>query len=745
MDHMLRPVVRGLAALLLPFWSAIAQTPPLAEGALIAKSARISTPPSIDGRLDEAVWSGVTPITTFVQRQPTEGAAISERTEVRFLTDGEALYVGAWLFDAEASGIVRGERIRDVTLSNSDYFAVILDTFHDRQNGFVFATTPAGVEYDGQVVREGEGGGVFQQGQTRAQAGSAGGFNLNWDASWKVAVTVDSLGWYAEFRIPFSTLRYGSARQQDWGLNVVRSIRRRNEEAFWAPIPRQFNLYRVSRAGVLQGLEVPSQRIATVTPYVLSSAQRAYAYAPTTASTRYPTEFGVDAKLGLTPSLTLDATYNTDFAQVEVDEQRTNLTRFPLFFPEKRPFFLENAGVFSAGTPQATDFFFSRRIGIDSLGTPVPILGGGRITGKAVGLTLGVMQLFTESVRGVQPANSYTVARAAKEFGGRSRIGVIGVQRIATSDGGDHNRTYGIDGRLALNEPLTVDWWVAKTETPGRPGRDGAFSVRFAHQTRVWNNAVRFAQVGEDFNPEVGFVNRVGYRYYDVALFRTVPVKSKLFRFWQPHINYRGYYGFNNRVQSDQVHIDFGEAEFNNGGRIGPELNLFREGLPVPFDISTNVTLPAATYDWASLGWDFSSNPSAPVSLTARLEAGGFYNGTRYGGNATLTVRGAALTTSLLVDYNDVHLDQGKFVRSLLGLRVGYYFTPRIFVSSLVQYSNQAKAASANIRFAWLNTAGTGLFIVLNDAESANGVFDWTRPNNRSFVIKFTKQFGTGG
>ncbi len=725
-------------------WAAIAaavSSQAAAQTVPSAKSVRITDRPVIDGRLDEEAWKQGASLTGFVQRDPAEGAPATERTEVRFLTDGEALYVGAWLFDRDPTGIVPGERVRDVTLTNSDYFAIIFDTFHDRQNGFVFATTPAGVEYDGQVNREGEGGGVFQQGQTRAQAGSAGGFNLNWDASWKVATTRDSLGWYAEFRIPFSTLRYGSAKVQNWGLNVARSVRRRNEESFWAPIPRQFNLYRVSQAGVLEGLEVPSQRIATLSPYVLSSAVKNSAAG---LDAQYPIEVGVDAKLGLTPSLTLDATYNTDFAQVEVDEQRTNLTRFPLFFPEKRPFFLENAGVFSAGTPQGAELFFSRRIGIDSLGGPVPIVGGGRLTGKVGSFAVGAMQLFTESVAGRQSANSYSVGRVSREWG-RSRIGLIGVQRIATSDADDHNRTFGADGRFALSDPLSIDWWAAKTETPGRRGRDGAYSIRFGQQTRQWNNSVRFTQVGEDFNPEVGFVNRVGYRYYDVSLFRTVPVKSTAWRYWLPHINYRGYFGFDNKVQSEQIHVDLGESEFKGGGRIGPELNLFREGLLAPFKIARTVTLPAGNYRWAALGWDFSTNPSAPVSLVTRLEAGGFYNGTKYGGTATLTIRQAALTGSLLLDYNDVHLDQGNFTRSLVGVRLGHFFTPRVFLQSLVQYSNQAQVFSANVRFGWLNTAGTGLFIVLNDAEDGPGVFDWTKPLTRSFVVKFSKQLGTGG
>jgi hypothetical protein len=714
-------------------------------GARVARSVAITERPRIDGRLDEAVWRDAEPLTGFVQREPAEGAPVSERTEVRFLTDGEALYVGAWLYDRTAGGIVVGEKLRDVTLSNSDYFAIILDTYLDRQNGFVFATTPAGVEYDGQVVKEGEGGGVFQQGQTRAQAGSMGGFNLNWDASWTVATSIDSLGWYAEFRIPFSTLRYGRGTLQTWGLNAVRSIRRKNEEAFWAPIPRQYNLYRLSRAGVLEGLRVPARRVATVTPYGLSSARRDYP-AGVAAGTDTDLEFGVDAKIGLTPSLTLDLTYNTDFAQVEVDEQRTNLTRFPIFFPEKRPFFLENAGVFSAGTPQAVDLFFSRRIGIGAGGQPVPIIGGGRLTGKAGGLTLGALQIFTDDAAG-QPGNSFSVGRVTRELPGRSRIGALVVQRMATDNSADRNRTYALDGRVGLGEAWTVDWWGAKTDTPGLTGRDAAFSMRLGWQTGVWNNSIRFTQVGGDFNPEVGFLARRGFRFYEGALFRTVPVRGDSpLRYWLPHVNYRGYFGFDGKMQSEQIHIDVGEADFDDGGRFGPEINLLGEGLLQPFEIAPGVVLPAGTYRWWNNAWDFGTNPSAPVSVSGRLELGPFYDGSRYGGNATVTVRrGASLTTSLLVDYNDVNLDAGDFTRSLVGLRVGYFFTPRIFLQSLMQYSNQARVFSANVRFAWLNTAGTGLFVVFNDAEEASGVLNWTRPQTRSFVVKFTRQFGTGG
>ena len=700
--------------------------------------------PVIDGRLDEQVWKDAAPFTGFLQREPSLGAAATERTEVRVLSDGEALYIGAWLYDREPSAIVPGEKVRDGQLQNSDYFAIILDTYHDRQNGFVFATTPAGIEYDGQVIREGEGGGVAQTGQTSVQAGAMGGFNVNWDGSWTVATSTDSLGWYAEFRIPFSTLRYGSGDIQRWGLNLARVIRRKNEESYWAPIPRQFNLYRLSLAGTLTNLRVPARRVATLTPYVIGSAKRDYL---TQSDAVVRKDFGADAKIGLTPSLTLDLTYNTDFAQVEVDDQRVNLTRFPLFFPEKRPFFLENAGIFSSGTPQAVELFFSRRIGIDSVGNPLRIAGGGRLSGRVGGTTVGLLEILTDDALPGRPGQSFTVARAVREVSRRSRIGVMAVQRMSRGGGDDHNRTWAVDGRLGLGDALTLDWWGAKTETSQRSGDDLGYSARVGFLTNDWNNSARVVQVGSNFNPEVGFLNRAGgYRYFEATIMRLVRNANWAWlKDWNPHASYRGYYGLDGYYQSGQVHIDVTEVEFSNGGKFGPELNVYHEGLQQPFTIAKGVTLPAGSYDFTGPGLDFTSNPSLPLSLVLRGDFGPFYNGSRTGGSATLTFRrGASLSSSLLVDYNDVHLAQGNFIRSLVGVRLAYFFTPRVFVQTLTQFNNQQQTWSANARFGWLGTAGTGLYVVFNDGEQADGFFSWTRPQSRSLTIKYTRQIGTG-
>ena len=707
---------------------------------------RITDAPTIDGKLDEGMWSRGKSVTDFVQRELNEGVPGSERTEVRFATDGVNLYIGARMYDREPHLIVPGEKIRDVTLTNSDHIAFIFDTYHDHQNGFVFGTTPAGVEYDGQVIREGEGGGAQVAGQNRSLAGALGGFNVNWDASWTVATTVDSLGWTAEFRIPFSTLRYQSGSDvQTWGLNITRSIRRKNEELYWSFIPRAFNLYRLSLAGNLANLQVPVRRIRTVTPYVLSSSQSAWTNG--VRGSKSPTEVGGEIKYGVTPSLTLDLTYNTDFAQVEVDDQRLNLTRFPVFFPEKRPFFLENAGVFSAGTPQAVDLFFTRRIGIDASGNAQPILGGGRLTGRVGSTTLGVLQMLTDKT-GASDGQSYSVGRITRELGNRSRFGAMVVQRLNTDSSRDVNRTYAVDGRLGLGQAWTGDVWAAKTETPRLTGDSYSYSARMAYQTSVWNHNARVAQVGTDFNPEVGFMSRPGgYRAYDFSFMRLVRKPEwTWFKQWNPHSSYRRFVGRDGFFQTGYWHIDVTEIELANGSKLGPEYNVSHEGLQAPFTIAPGVVLPAGAYDWGALGFDYNSDPSENVSIAGRFDFGGFYNGTRNGGSTTLTMRkGATISGSLTAELNDVHLPQGNFTSSLQALRVNYFFSPRVFVQTLTQYNNQQKVWGANVRFGWLNTAGTGLFLVFNEGRTASGFFNWEQPLQRSVFLKYTRQFGTGG
>lgn len=429
----------------------------------------------------------------------------------------------------------------------------------------MFGTTPAGIEYDGQVSNEGAGGG-----QQRQQTGSAGGFNLNWDGSWQVATTRDSAGWYAEMRIPFSTLRYEKGGAQTWGLNIERRIRRNNELSVLAPLPRQFDINRVSLAGTLE-LEAPVKRIVTLSPYVLSDGFRDFTAASPT--TDYSARIGGDAKVGVSQSMMLDLTVNTDFALAEVDDQQVNLTRFSLFFPEKRGFFLENAGAFTVGATRSAELFFTRRIGLTA-GREVPILGGARLTGKLGNTQLGLLSIQTDdlvevnseagSTTRIAPPNNFSVLRVYREYENRSRIGGIVVSRLNTSDTEDRNLTVGLDGRLGIGQDLTFDGWLGLTRTPRdetQPSAGGFSDGEYAvgagglYSTRLWQISAGYRQVGEAFNPEVGFVNRLAYRHGNARISHNLRTPGvPWFREFRPHISWNQFWSLDGFSESYLVH-----------------------------------------------------------------------------------------------------------------------------------------------------------------------------------------------
>jgi hypothetical protein len=751
-----------------------------AQQASAASASLITSAPVIDGRLDDDSWAGAQILSGFTQREPSEGRPVSERTEVRVTYDGEALYVGAWLFDSDPTSLVFGQTLRDASLNESDAFVLVLDTYLDRQNGFVFGTTPAGIEYDGQVANEGQGsgssGGRPGGGSGRQQSGSGGGFNLNWDGSWEVATSTDSRGWYAEMRIPFTTLRYGTGGDQTWGLNFERRIRRNSEEAVWAPIPRQFNLYRVSLAGTLD-LAAPATRVATVTPYVLSNGFKDYTV--TSPETDFGSKVGIDAKIGLNQSLTLDLTVNTDFAQAEVDDQQVNLTRYSLFFPEKRAFFLENAGTFSVGSGRSAELFFSRRIGLSG-GQEVPIHAGARMTGKVGDVQLGLLNIQTgglsvpSTVNGgtqqVAPDNNFGVVRAFREWENRSRIGGIFVSRLNTNSPADYNLTYGLDGRLGVGQNLTFGGWAGLTTTPlpsGTPDvREGFNNGEYGYAgtgnfvTRDWEISGGYRQIGNDFNPEVGFVNRSAYRYISGRVLYHLRTEGvDWFREFRPHISGNAFWSLGGFNESYYVHID-NHFAFENGAEIHlPGWNITGEGLHAPFQIRDEgnlpnggrgaIIIPAGTYNNQELLFTANTNRSAPLSISAGVTFGGFYSGTRSSpyGNISYRFRDR-LTTSVSMNYFDVNLDEGSFTASLVRLTGSYSFTPRVYLQANLQYDDNSKNFGSNIRLGWLDTAGTGLFIVYNDSEFLGDIDPLgfrSGPRQRQLVIKYTKLFNLRG
>ncbi len=706
-------------------------------------ASRAEDAPVLDGNVaGDPAWAGAEVLTGFFQTTPDEGTPASQRTEVRVVFTDDAVYFGVMCLDADPSSIIVSESRRDASLDETDSFQIILDTFRDERNGFVFGTNPAGIEYDGQVTNEGQAGGGGGGGG-RQQSGAGAGFNLNWDGDWDVSAQIGDEGWSAEFRLPFRMLRFAQGEAQIWGLNFQRNIRRRNETAFWAPLERQFSLYRLSSAGSLSGVEPPAQRNLKVAPYVLGQALRDFTLDdPETARTG---EFGVDLKYSLTPSLTLDGTYNTDFAQVEVDDLQINLDRFNLFFPEKRPFFLENAGQFTMGNPGSVEMFFSRRIGLGPDGEIVPILLGARLSGKAGNTNLGFLNMQTRSVEGVTPANNFTVARIGHDLPNRSGIGGIFVNRTATgerADPDDYNRAYGIDARWGIGEYLNLSGYLAGTSTPGISKDAYSFRGSAAYNSASWRLTADYTEVGEGFNPEVGFLARENYRNVSGLVFHTHRFQEAFLGLLEarPHVSYRGFWKPDGFQETGFVHVD-NHWEWRNGYRIDTGVNFTREGVLEEFEIFPDIFVQPGTYDNTEAQIVGHTNQGAPVSYNNRINVGGFFSGHRLSLSQTLRARiREAFNTEISWVRNDVDLAEGSFVTNLWRARVSYSFTTKILLQALLQYNDRANIWSTNVRLSWLHRGNTGFFIVYNEVQDVDdaivkGVRD------RSFTVKFSRLF----
>jgi hypothetical protein len=699
------------------------------------RAAALQSVPVVDGDvLGDAAWGGLEPATEFWQTRPRDGHPSSQRTEVFVGFTEDSVYVGVVAHDDNPDGIVVTDSRRDSSLNDTDAFLMIIDGLLDRQNGYVFGTNPAGIEFDGQVTGEGMGGGISFQG---------GDINLNWDGIWNVATTTGEFGWSAEFEIPFRTLRFGSAEEQDWGINFQRNVRRENEVSFWAPLDPSRNLYRVSEAGTLRGVRPPPQRSLQFTPYVLGSTRRGGEL----DSTDTDTDAGFDIKYLITPSLTLDLTLNTDFAQVEADDVQINLDRFNLFFPEKRPFFLENAGQFEVGNPGSVEVFFSRRIGIGEDGEIIPVDGGARLSGKLGGATnIGLLLMSTDAVTGVAPQNLYSVARVNRELGGRSAIGAMFVGRDGDGshlvpDDADHNYSYSVDGRWGIGDNVLLSGWLAKTETPGLDGKDHAFGFDAEHSSARWASNFRYTEVREDFNPEVGFLSRTEYRMGRVFLMRRIRPED----LWglleiRPHVSYTGHWKFDGFQESGFLHID-SHFEFQTGTEIHTGINFTRAGVTDAFEIIDGVVIQPGTYDHSELQLIYFTDESKPVSFGMDLIAGGRFGGDRLVLRPSLNMRvGEVFRSEFSFDYNefDLPVPGGDFTANLARIRLSYSFTPKITLQALIQYNDLDDVLGTNIRFSWLRSANSGLFLVYNEVDE-RGIGGL--PTGREFIVKYSHIF----
>ena len=689
--------------------------------------------PVLDGVLDEEVWLTAAVIDDFVQQEPVEGDPASELTVVRIMYDEQSLYIGVEAYDSQADALVATEKRRDSQrLLDEDNFQIILDTFRDRRSGYMFVTNPLGAKLEQQVAAEGEGG--FR--------GNSSNINVNWDGVWHVATRRTADGWVAEIAIPMVTLRFPEADRPVWGVNFMRNIRRKNEQVFWAPIPKAYSLTRVSLAGTMSGLGAVNRGMdLRITPYLLAGGRQ------DRVATRLDgsgfNDVGLDVKYGLSSELNLDLTFNTDFAQVEVDEQQVNLTRFPLFFPEKRDFFLENAGMFGVQTQgfrRQADLFFTRRIGLSASGQPVPIIGGARLTGKVDRHNIAVMNLQTQEAFG-QAGENFFVGRYSRDILARSKIGGLVINKESIGDSA-YNRTLAADATLALHANLVVNGFIAKTETPGVSSGEGAGYVSAQWLSPSWRVDAEYMDIQDHFNAEVGFVPRVGIR------------TSKFHGEWDPRPGRWGIRQFDpmwniayttdqhNRLLTRRIHHMVG-TYFEDGSSFIFWYNDIFEQLDLPFPITPDVTIPAGTYRFGQWMFRYRSDPSKRLYGEAGYQPQTFFGGTRTDVSGTLGVR---ITNSVAAEgrfsRSDVDLPPGGFITDLTSLRFDYALSPEMTLRTLTQYNSTTDSVSTSVRFNWIYFPGSDLYIAYDeiriDPLRVSGVRDAPWLQNRQLAVKMT-------
>jgi len=709
-------------------------------GQYITSAVKASSDPVMDGDvLNDPAWANVPEVTTFIQKTPDEGQSVSEKTAVKVMYTEKTFYVSVVCYDTNPGEIVISDTRRDSPLNNSDSFSFIIDTFKDFQTGYLFGTNPAGIEYDAQITGGGEGGSMMR----RFSMGTGGGFNVNWDAVWEVKSQKGDFGWSAEFAIPFKTLRYATNKDQSWGINFERVIARKKEEAHWSPISRQHTMNRLVSAGTLTHMNVPTSRNIKILPYVLGQNN---VNKSETTSKSSDGNFGLDAKLSIGSSMSLDLTYNTDFAQVEADEQQINLDRFSLFFPEKRAFFLENAGLFSVGSGGGffgpdIEMFFSRRIGVGPGGAPVPILGGGRLTGTAGGMKIGMLSMRTEAVKDITEANQYSVFRLKKELPNRTHIGAMYTALDHMGTDGYVNNAYAFDAQIGIGELSKIVVFAGLTETP-EMDKDNAYAYRMeiARETKQISTNASYTEVGASFNPEMRYLKRENYRKWSGRIFTRFRPENKFGLLEiRPHVNYDGYWKLDGFQESGRWHID-NHWEFRSGFEIHTGTNLVKEGVIEVFEISDSVFVSAGTYDDQEIQIMIMTNQAKPISFSSMNRIGGFFGGDRI--NMTPTVRlryKDRFTSEFSFNFNKVNLPGGNFTTNLLRARLTYSFTPKMYIQSLLQYNNQSDQWSMNWRFIWQRSAGTGLYLVYNQVQDYDGIP--IERSTKSFVVKYSYLF----
>jgi hypothetical protein len=676
----------------------------------------------VDGLLSEEAWREAQVVSDFTQQEPRVGEPATERTEVRVLVNGSTLYIGVTCFDDDVAGIIGRERRRDNALSNDDRFEVVLDTFHDHRSGFYFVTNPLGTRSDALITDDGTN------------------VNRQWDEGWWVETRITDTGWTLEFEIPLSILR-ASEDVDAWGINFLRFVRRKNEISSWRGWSRDFAFTQVSQAGHLEGMRgTQTGLLARVKPYLLAGGRQLGGENAGTS------EIGIEnAKIGISPSLVAEFTANPDFAQVDVDDAVVNLTRFPLFFPEKREFFLEGAGTFDfslggrrgGGTERVLQMFFSRRIGLTADRRPAPIIAGGKLIGRTGGMDVGVLSVQTDQFEG-EPGDNFSVFRVKRNILARSNIGAFASSRQA-SEGTDYNRVAGAEATFTFLGNTDVHGSFARSFTSNISGGQQMMArAKFDRLTEKYELFAEHLYIGDDFYHDLGYVLRRGIRRSDLVAtwdprpdiwdLRRMAIKGEVV--YLTDTNNHRLTGLNNL----QV-----RAHRQSGAYVGIVLDDQFERLERPFRITDDITIPVGDYRFLEPTFEFNSRPDRTLSWVVRAGKGSFYDGTRTVVRVAPTFRpSSAFSAEVSYEYNDVELDEGSFDTHVLNSRVNVNLTNRWLTTAFVKYDTDSESLTFFFRLRFNYRPLDDLFIVVNQTSA---IGDRVADTDRAVLLKFTRSF----
>ena len=687
-----------------------------------AQAAPTPSPPTIDGDLSDEVWALAQPIGPLTEVEPIEGGVPKDATEVRILFDSEAIYLGIRCFDSDPAGLISTTMERDGFFDSDDRIELILDTFLDRRNAFFFQVNPAGSKGDALITGNGQN------------------FNKPWDGIWSCKTSVDALGWTVEMAVPYKTLNFREGLGT-WGFNLDRVVGRRNERQRWANPSRDFGLFRIFQAGDLEGLFGMEHGLGLdVAPFLLARHLDARGDDPREG---WDFDAGLDAFFKITPNLTASLTINTDFAETEVDERQVNLTRFPLFFPERRDFFLQDSGLFNFGNQgRRLVPFFSRTIGL-AAGEPVPIEAGLKLTGRIGAYTLGVLDVQTDRLDAIDGQNLFA-ARVSRDVGKQSSIGAIVTS--GNPNGGADNTLVGMDANFRSSDlfdgrELTANVWGLVSDSQGVDEDQAAFGASVFFPNDLWNWGVGWSEIQENFNPALGFVPRRGIRILE-AEFAYNPRPGTHIRQYQFEAEASVVTDTQDRLQTGEFELQPFGLEWESGDELHFEINSTEERLDSDFEIRDGIVIPQSDYEFVDFRIEFESAVKREWSIDARITQGEFFDGDRLQVDSTLLWQpGPEYSASLGFEHNDISLQGGDFIADVARLRVTRSFAPNLTWNNLVQWDSESKTFGWNSRLRWIPQPGQEIFVVFNhSAEDLDGSLDRVF-QELAFKVVYTLRF----